>query len=242
MFEIGTSLREARLRQHLEIPEIETVTKVRGKYLRALEEEQFEVLPAETYVKGFLRAYADYLGLDGQLYVDEFNSRYVVGEDEPQTRPRRVARPRPRRHVESNVILFALVGIGILTALVIAAWKFGGAEPPPVINQGRTGAEGAAGAPRVQRHVPSVAKLLVTATRGSSWLQVHVGSPTGRLLFQGTLERKTSMPFSAKRLWINVGAPENLTVKLNGKFRRLPGGGPQVVVVTPKGIRRATPA
>ena len=80
MFEIGNSLREARLRQGLDFSEIEQATKIRGKYLRALEEEQFEVLPAQTYVKGFLRSYSDYLGLDGQLYVDEFNSRYVRGE------------------------------------------------------------------------------------------------------------------------------------------------------------------
>ncbi|MGH3062528.1 MAG: helix-turn-helix domain-containing protein, partial [Gaiellaceae bacterium] len=81
MFEIGNSLREARLRQGLEFPRIETETKIRGKYLRALEEEQFEVLPGETYVKGFLRTYADYLGLEGQLYVDEYNSRFTTAEE-----------------------------------------------------------------------------------------------------------------------------------------------------------------
>ncbi len=109
MFEIGTSLREARLRQGLDFAEVELATKIRAKYLRALEDEDFDVLPAQTYVKGFLRSYADYLGLDGQLYVDEYNSRYVVGEDEDApSRPRRasasarapagrVARARPRR-------------------------------------------------------------------------------------------------------------------------------------------------
>ncbi|HEY8639097.1 MAG TPA: helix-turn-helix domain-containing protein, partial [Solirubrobacterales bacterium] len=91
MFEIGISLREARLRQHLELPEVEQATKIRGKYLRALEEEQFEVLPAQTYVKGFLRAYADYLGLDGQLYVAEFNSRYIGGEEETPLRAQRTS-------------------------------------------------------------------------------------------------------------------------------------------------------
>ena len=78
MFEIGNSLREARLRQSLELTEAELATKIRGKYLRALEEEQFDLLPAQTYVKGFLRTYAEWLGLDGQLYVDEYNSRYVT--------------------------------------------------------------------------------------------------------------------------------------------------------------------
>ena len=96
MFEIGNSLREARLRQGLEFPEIEQATKIRGKYLRALEEESFDVLPAQTYVKGFLRSYADYLGLDGQLYVDEFNSRYVRGELDEEEQPFRPPAPSGR--------------------------------------------------------------------------------------------------------------------------------------------------
>ena len=92
MFEIGNSLREARLRRHIEFVDAEHGTKIRGKYLRALEEERFELLPSHTYIKGFLRSYADYLGLDGQLYVDEYNSRFVVGEEEAPVR----AAPRAR--------------------------------------------------------------------------------------------------------------------------------------------------
>jgi cytoskeletal protein RodZ len=69
VFEIGNSLREARLRQGYELPRVEADTKIRAKYLKALEEEHFEVLPGETYVKGFLRTYAEYLGLDGILVV-----------------------------------------------------------------------------------------------------------------------------------------------------------------------------
>ncbi len=90
MFEIGASLREARTRQGLDFNEMEHRTKVRAKYLRALEDEQFGVLPGHTYIKGFLRTYADALGLDGQLYVDEYNSRFVVGEDDQPVRMRRV--------------------------------------------------------------------------------------------------------------------------------------------------------
>ena len=59
MFEIGNSLREARMRRQIDFPQAEAAIKIRGKYLRALEDEQFELLPAETYVKGFLRTYAD---------------------------------------------------------------------------------------------------------------------------------------------------------------------------------------
>src|SRR5215471_16607472 len=132
MFEIGASLREARTRQGLDFPELEERTKVRAKYLRLLEEEQFDQLPAHTYIKGFLRTYAEALGLDGGLYVDEYNSRFVAVEDETQIRTRRApqpplrARSRRRERRESRVVVIALVGIVLVTALVIAAWKFGG--------------------------------------------------------------------------------------------------------------------
>src|SRR5216110_3638934 len=100
MFEIGSSLREARLRQGLDFPELEQATKIRGKYLHALEEEQFDVLPAQTYVKGFLRSYADYLGLDGQLYVDEYNSRFVIDDEWSRRRGSRGAAGGHERRVQ----------------------------------------------------------------------------------------------------------------------------------------------
>ena len=69
------------MRRELDFPEVEQGTKIRAKYLRALEDEQFETLPTATYIKGFLRTYANYLGLDGQLYVDEYNLRYGSGAE-----------------------------------------------------------------------------------------------------------------------------------------------------------------
>src|SRR5919199_6064137 len=100
MFELGNSLREARIRQRLDYPQVELATKIRAKYIRALEDEAFEILPAETYVKGFLRSYADFLGLDGQLYVDEYTSRYAAGEEEAPLRPRRTRARVPGPAVE----------------------------------------------------------------------------------------------------------------------------------------------
>ena len=135
MFEIGNSLREARMRQGLDYSQVELATKIRAKYIRALEEEEFAVLPSGTYIKGFMRSYAEFLGLDGQLYVDEYNSRHVLEgfDDMPQRRPG----SRQDRSIERKVVVIALAGIAAVTALVIAAWKFGGsnspnATPPPV--------------------------------------------------------------------------------------------------------------
>ena len=117
VFDIGSSLREARTRQGLDFNEMEFRTKVRAKYLRALEGSSSTSCPAHTYIKGFLRTYADALGMDGQLYVDEYNSRYVAGEEEhplrsaagadPDTPPApapRVAarRDRPHRHRDAH--------------------------------------------------------------------------------------------------------------------------------------------
>ena len=97
MFEIGNTLREARLRRGLDILECEAETKIRAKYLRAMEEEKFDLMPSPTYVRGFLRAYAEFLDLDGQLVLDEYESRfetYDTSEDRGRAPERR---PGPRR-------------------------------------------------------------------------------------------------------------------------------------------------
>src|SRR3954470_16494576 len=72
MPDIGATLREARMRARIDISELEAETKIRAKYLRALENEEWDLLPGPTYVKSFLREYADALGLDGKLLVAEY--------------------------------------------------------------------------------------------------------------------------------------------------------------------------
>jgi cytoskeleton protein RodZ len=251
MFEIGNSLREARIRQGLDLAEIERATKIRGRYLKALEDEQFEILPAQTYVKGFLKSYADHLGLDGDLYVEEFNSRYAMGEEEPIPRGHAGGSwPRPVPF-QSSAVLIALTAIGLATALVIVAWRFGATgEPedipglPPVAEEN---AKQGKKTRKSQRRSQPIAppgrrvRLVASAVGGRCWLEVHRGSEAGELVFEGTIEQGTSKgPFTGKRLWLNVGAPSNLVVKLNGKRRALPGTGvPREVVVSRKGISLA---
>jgi cytoskeletal protein RodZ len=76
MPEIGETLREARMRRRIDMTEVETATKIRGKYLRALENEEWDLLPGPTFVKSFLRTYAEYLGLDARMLVEEYRQRY----------------------------------------------------------------------------------------------------------------------------------------------------------------------
>src|SRR3954447_9418352 len=72
MPEIGSTLREARMRERIDVSEIEAQTKIRAKYLRALENEEWSLLPGPTFVKSFLRTYATALGLDGKALVEEY--------------------------------------------------------------------------------------------------------------------------------------------------------------------------
>ena len=94
MFGIGSSLREARLGRGLELSQIERDTRIRSKYLGALEEDRFDALPGPAYAKGFLRTYADYLGLDAQQFVDEYSSRFAPEEQLPPPAPVRIRRQR----------------------------------------------------------------------------------------------------------------------------------------------------
>jgi cytoskeletal protein RodZ len=232
MFEIGTSLREARLRQGLDFPELEQATKIRGKYLRALEDEQFDLLPAQTYVKGFLRSYADFLGLDGQLYVDEYNSRYVVGEDDAPFRARRAA-PRARSpRVQSRVVLLTLLGIAIVTALVIVAWTRGSPEQQNVPGLTSSSSTTPAAAPARPR-TPARVRLVVRASLGSSWLRVQRGS---RVLFQNWLDLNEVKVFTGRSLRVEARTPAALSLRLNGKKVTFPPGA-RVVLVTPGRLR-----
>ena len=237
MFEIGNSLREARLRQHLDFPELEQATKIRSRYLRALEEEQFDTLPAETYVKGFLRAYAEYLGLDGQLYVDEYNSRYVVGEDEPVARPRRSSAGRTERRVDSRVVVLTLAGIVAVVALFILAWKFGGSNDGHIANLDNAKPPAA----KKHRSGPVSAHLVLQAVGGGCRVEVYRNSASGKLLWAGTLEPgKQALSLWGKRMWVRAGAPRHLSARLNGRRLTFPTG--RAVIVTSRGFQRVRAA
>src|SRR4029077_13270383 len=106
MDEIGSTLREARMRDRIDISGVEAQTKIRAKYLRAIENEEWDLLPGPVYAKSFLRTYGDYLGLDSRMLLDEFKRRYEhpsehdarpMGSIASRDRERRERRPRGPR-------------------------------------------------------------------------------------------------------------------------------------------------
>src|SRR3954463_7258687 len=85
------------MRQRLDITDVEAQTKIRAKYLRALENEDFGMLPGATFVKSFLRTYAEFLGLDPHLLVEEYRVRYDPRDESELTPFARPSRGRERR-------------------------------------------------------------------------------------------------------------------------------------------------
>jgi cytoskeleton protein RodZ len=131
MPDIGATLREARMRARTDISEVEAETKIRAKYLRALENEEWNLLPGPTYVKSFLRTYAEALGLDGRLLVEEYKLRHErLSDVELQPIAPRSARDRkrPRGTGVPRGAVVAVVVAGLLVALYLLG--SGDSNPP----------------------------------------------------------------------------------------------------------------
>src|SRR5688572_3639186 len=128
MPEIGDQLRETRMRNRIDISEVEAATKIRAKYLRALENEEWELLPGPTFVKTFLRTYADYLGLDARNLVEDYRARYerpAAQELTPFGTNLGGRRVRPRRPVFAPWMA-VLVGIVALVGALYLLGTWGG--------------------------------------------------------------------------------------------------------------------
>jgi cytoskeleton protein RodZ len=125
MADIGATLREARMRQRIDISEIESETKIRAKYLRALENEEWDLLPGPTYVKSFMRTYAEALGLDGKLLIEEYKLRHEnLSDVEMQPiRPPGAARDMRRRRRRGGGRGWAVAAV--VAALIVALYFLG---------------------------------------------------------------------------------------------------------------------
>lgn len=240
MFEIGPSLRDARRQRGVDLDAAQRATHIRRRYLEAIEEERFELLPAPAYARGFLREYADFLGLDGDLYVAEYDERFAP-RDEHQP-----LAPVPIR-MHTRTLPGGLVGVVLAilaVAIGLAAWSLGGRTKksltPPTTAATTTHRGTTTHRPRTQRRkphaLPPPKPLVLTAARGDCWISVHVGSASGRLVYENVLLQGKTVAFGLRKpLVLRVGAGANLDARANGRPITLPSLVGDVVV-TRRGV------
>jgi cytoskeletal protein RodZ len=251
---IGATLRERRERLGIGLDDIERATHIRRRQLLLLEEGRFDQLPGDAYARGFLRSYAEYVGLDPQRVVDAFNARRR--DDEPdivravRTAPDHVGRPmfshRSNRRPLALYVAVTLLAVSVLVWM--ASTQLGDdagstvqppapttpSTTPPASNDGGAGTGSGGTSPQ-----PAAVNVAATAI-GDCWLEVRRKSPTGPVVYQGTLAAGRVVHVSGKRIWMRVGAPPALDLRVNG--RKVPGLDEYVPVnltITPNGVKRA---
>jgi cytoskeleton protein RodZ len=214
---IGDTLREARMRQRLDIADVEAKTKIRAKYLRALENEEFGMLPGPTFVKTFLRSYAEVLGLDPHLLVEDYRARYEPRDEIEAMQPLGppgLGRDRRRRAPPPGPWL--LLGLAVLTVLgallVIGLVGDDGDEDGQAAQETTTQPRRERPERREPRPRPRRVALRV-APVAETYVCIDTGAGT-EIRFEGILSAPET--FRGRRLRVNLGNT-SVEVTMNGE-------------------------
>jgi cytoskeletal protein RodZ len=249
MADIGTTLREARIRARIDISEVEARTKIRAKYLRAIENEEWDLLPGPVYVKSFLRTYGEFLGLDSRQLVDEFKRRYERPSDQelrPITARQRERQRRPRRRSGLGrlaAVVFVLAVVAAALFVVGSLTSKNGTTTPtttPTLATGThsstTSSTHAATAPPTHRvhHRPPKPTTVTLKLVPTNAVYVCVEDGTGKKLIDGvTFSAGESVPVeTAHKLMITLGNG-GVQMQVNGKPVTLAPGSPIGYEITP---------
>jgi transcriptional regulator with XRE-family HTH domain len=174
---LGETLRRARLERGITFEDAERVTRIPRKYLEALETENYGILPAPVFARGFLRSYSGYLGLD----PGELLPFFPVGHVEEPTLENLPEVSEPRTWNLSSVIAMAVVGGLIL--LVIALYSFGADDGGSSVLDDSTAPSGANGdviTPEDGGGVAPVAGVAMPELKGQSLeTAISLITPTG---------------------------------------------------------------
>jgi hypothetical protein len=228
---IGPSLREARIRRGIGLDRVEAATRIRTRYLEAIEDDRWDELPADAYAKGFLRTYASYLELDPQQYLAAFreNRREVEEPIAPLAeRPYEPRRPRAP--------LFLAVALGLAAVLAVAAWRLDSREEPAPTRSEPVSAPRTQPAAEAATPAPATARPLLLTARDDSWVAVRFRSAKGKLVWAGTLRRGRTLKLGlAKPLWIRAGRPTVLAAAVGKRAVAVPDA--TTFVATAKGLR-----
>ena len=203
------------MRQRLDIADVEMRTKIRAKYLRALENEEFGMLPGPTFVKTFLRTYAEMLGLDPHVLVEEYRANYEGGDEldlQPLGPPGVAGRDRSRGPLLGPGALALLVLVGVVAVLVAIGLTSDDSGNGQESANTETTRERTTTQPKKKAPAPTrVALRVVPAT--PTWVCVDHGAGTS-VIFENTID--SAQTFHGKRLRINLGK-RDIELRKNGK-------------------------
>jgi cytoskeleton protein RodZ len=236
---LGSELREARVQRGLTLEAVAYETRIRTRYLEALEDERWDDLPGEAYAKGFLRTYADFVGLDGPQMLARYRTRFPR-RSEPPVAPRAQPPYEPKRGVAAAAVAVAVVLVGVGG---LVAWQLdrgGGDAPRAAVTPSAPTTTASAPKPRPAPAPPARrTSLLALTTTAPSWLEVRLGGPNGRVVWVGTLQPGRRLRLGlGRRIWFRAGNPAALRARIDGKLRRLPPDAADVLV-TSAGVRAA---
>lgn len=236
------------MRARIDLSEVEERTKIRAKYLRAIENEDWDLLPGPVYVKSFLRTYGDLLGLDSRLLIDEFRRRY---EGPAELEPRPVAVPRERQRIPRGSVLppWAIIGV-VLVAVVVALYFLGTlgnkSSPPAGVRAGsgqprarRVHRAGTATTPVVRR--PRVVKLHLVPT-GPVYVCLVDGAGTKLIPGQIFSPGQTIRTATAGKLLLTLGN-NSVQMKVDGSLVKVAPSTTSIgFLLSPSGNRPLPPA
>jgi hypothetical protein len=255
MTAIGPMLREARMHAGLDINDVEERTKVRAKYLRALENEEWSLLPGTAFTKGFLRSYADLLGLDARLLIDEYKRQWEepheldVNPVRPTIGPEVRDRGRARRgrwlvlsaSVVVIAVVFVLVGHLFSTAST-SGGDTGGGSSLGTTSSGLSGTTTAAVA-SCARTAGAVAPSGCVSLRIEPATAVYVcliGDK--RVRIDGHKLARAAGPFHARDFVLTLGS-DAATLVVDGRRKAIPKapGAVRYAITTKRLAREAAP-
>jgi cytoskeletal protein RodZ len=230
---VGKKLHEARTRKKLSLQQVEAATKIRGRYLQAIENDEWEQLPGDTYARAFIRTYGRYLGLDGdRLAEEQRRSRGAArpGERLPRVdpRPKPVARRRSpgRRWSVSPRLLAALVTALVVAALLVIGIATGGNSNGGGSGNSAKDTGAKTGAPgrqkqRDQKQTAPSGHALELAATGEVWVCLLNGKEKPLVDGQILDEGESVGPFRSGSFTLALGNGA-VTMTVDGQQAKLP--------------------
>jgi cytoskeleton protein RodZ len=235
---IGETLRQTRHDAGIELDEVERTIRIRTRYLAALENEDWGVLPGEAYLRGFLHTYGDYLGLDGATLVEEYDRLGAGREGEhPLEVPFEPARPGGGDRFWRRAVPITIGAVGAIVVLFVVLGITGGSEKKGGGQRDHHGGKGEAPAESTTTtSTPTEAQVTLQPT-GTVWVCLvdHSGAPlvNGETLTAGD----DRGPFKDTDMELTLGNGE-IKIDLNGEQVPIPSASEPVGFdLSPDGAR-----